>query len=104
MKAVYYSKTGFNVNQTTQGETIEQKIERITTNKEPITDGAPLIYTERGKGVDPAHNIRTDRFEIALDAINAIQASNQASREKKADLKIVKDGETESTHDTGTDK
>ena len=29
------------------GERLEEKIQRITSNKEPIKDGAPLIYTER---------------------------------------------------------
>ena len=36
-----------NKNDSSEGETIEIKIERITTTKEPITDGAPLIYTDR---------------------------------------------------------
>ena len=97
----YYTKTGFNVNKSVEGETIEQKIERITTNKEPIKDGAPLIYTERSKGVDPAHDIRTDRFEIALEAMNHIQASNQAAREKKSEMKVVKN---EPTDGTGTNE
>ena len=43
------TQTDLNVNDSYEGETIEQKIERITTNKEPIKDGAPLIYTERKK-------------------------------------------------------
>jgi len=53
------------LNQSIEGETIEQKVERVTTNKEPISDGAPLIYTERKEGVQAGYNIRTDRFEIA---------------------------------------
>ena len=44
-----------------EGETLEQKIERIVDNGEPITDGAPEIYTERKQGVLSAYNIRTDR-------------------------------------------
>ena len=32
-------------------ETIEKKVKRIVENKEPISDGAPIIYTERNKGV-----------------------------------------------------
>ena len=35
------------------GERLEEKIQRITSNKEPIKDGAPLIYTERKNGVMP---------------------------------------------------
>ena len=29
-----------------EGETIETKVARITQNKEPITDSAPIIFTE----------------------------------------------------------
>ncbi len=32
-----------------EGETLENKVERITTQKEPIKDGAMEIYTERKK-------------------------------------------------------
>ena len=30
-----------------EGESIENKVRRITENNEPITDGAPIIYTNR---------------------------------------------------------
>ena len=36
-----------------EGETIEQKVNRIVNNNEPITDGAPIIFTERKDGVLP---------------------------------------------------
>ena len=39
--------------ETFEAETIEEKINRIVNNKEPITDGAPIIYTERKEGVLP---------------------------------------------------
>ena len=32
-----------------EGETIETKVARIVQNKEPITDGAPMIYTEKNQ-------------------------------------------------------
>lgn len=66
-----------------EGETIEQKIERIVQNKEPIKDGAPEIYTERKDGVISAYNIRTDRWELAADAMDAVQRSIQAKREER---------------------
>jgi len=46
-KRSHYTKTGFNVNQSVQGETLEQKIEQITNNKEPIKDGSPLIFKKK---------------------------------------------------------
>ena len=44
----------------------------------PIEDGAPIIYTERKDGVNPAYNIRTDRWEIAQDAME--QVGNNKSK------------------------
>lgn len=54
------------------GESIERKVIRILTNKEPISDNAPLIYTEKGKGVRPEYDIRTDRFEVAASAMDIV--------------------------------
>ena len=57
------------VNNSLEGESIEAKVCRIVNNGEPISDGAPLIYTERKDGVKEEYNIRTDRFDIALNAV-----------------------------------
>ncbi len=79
-----------------EGEPIELKIERIVSNKEPITDGAPSIFTERKDGVVSAYNIRTDRWEIAADAMSKVEGSVQAKRDAKASkakadkVKVVK--------------
>ena len=51
--------------ETYEGEFIEEKVARVVENKEPIEDGAPIIYTERKDGVIPAYNIRTDKWDIA---------------------------------------
>lgn len=61
-----------------EGESIENKVRRITENNEPITDGAPIIYTNREDGVLAAYNIRTDRWEIAQQAMDAINQANLA--------------------------
>ena len=37
--------------ETYEGEYIEEKVARVVENKEPIEDGAPIIYTERKNGV-----------------------------------------------------
>lgn len=65
------------------GETIEEKVARIVNNKEPISDGAPIVYTERKDGVQPQYDIRTDRFEIAIDAMDAVSRSEIARRKKR---------------------
>lgn len=74
-----------------EGEYIEQKIERIMNNGEPITDGAPLIYTEKKDGVLPAYNIRTDRFDIAIDAMEKVEKIKAAKRDAKPDIEKVPD-------------
>ncbi|UPW41693.1 hypothetical protein [Peromfec virus RodF8_19] len=74
--------------ETYEGETIEQKVARITQNKEPIKDGAPLIYNERKDGVQPAYNVRTDRWDIAIEAMNKVTMANIAKREGKFETPI----------------
>ena len=95
-----YSKTMIVTKPRVEGETIETECKRILVNKEPIKDGAPLIYTERKDGVNAAYNIRTDRFELAAEAHDKITKSKQAKREEIAKLKDKKegDGEAEPTH------
>lgn len=69
-------------NTSVEGETIEQKVNRIMNNGDPITDGAPQIYTERIEGVIPEYNIRSDRFDLALDAQEKIVKQRIAKREE----------------------
>lgn len=72
--------SSININKSYGGETIENKIERIVSNKEPIKDGAPLIYTERKDGVKAEYDIRSDRFDIAVEAMDYASRSNTAKR------------------------
>lgn len=73
------------INNSEEGEAIENKIERIVTQNEPINDGAPLIYTERSEGLKPEYDIRTDRFEIAVEAMDKVAAAKIARRQVIAD-------------------
>ena len=73
-------KTLISRNESYEGERIEQKVERIMAQNEPITDGAPMIYTDRRDGVMPEYDPRTDRFDIALDATTAIQKEKVSKR------------------------
>lgn len=68
------------VNNALEGETIEAKMRRIENNKEPISDSAPVIYTERKDGVLPQYDIRTDRFDIAVDAMTAVAQAKITER------------------------
>lgn len=76
------NRTSIEVNNSIEGETIETKIERIVENNEPISDGAPIIWTDRKDGVLPAYDIRTDRFDIAIDAMDTVSKTHIAKREE----------------------
>jgi hypothetical protein len=83
-KKVKYLKSGLKRVDTTEGEPIEHKIERILNNKEPISDSATEIYTEKNKGVQPEYNIKTDRFELAAEGMDRVQRSISAKKEAEA--------------------
>lgn len=86
------------------GETIEEKVRRVTENNEPITDGAPIIYTNREDGVLPAYNIRTDRWDIAQEAMDAVNQANLAKSKEygKVETKEPNALDTEKPKDDST--
>lgn len=74
-----YQKTSLRSPERSEGEMIETKVERIMTNKEAIKDGAPIIYTEKSEGIQAAYNIRTDRWEIAVEAMDKVHKIKAAT-------------------------
>jgi len=89
--------TTIELNQSIEGETIEAKIRRVTNNKEPITDGAPIIFTERKDGVKPEYDIRTDRFELAVEATDLMTKTHLSKREERHNPKPLEGGEDTAT-------
>lgn len=87
-----------NPNLAYQAEPREVKLRKIISGESSsMEDGVfPTIYTEKKDGVLPEYDIRTDRFEIAIDAIDKINQSvaNQVAKSK---------GETEAIKDFGTE-
>lgn len=55
-----------------EGEPIEEKVRRILDENEPIKDGAPIIYTEAKDGVRAEFNIRADKWQIAIEAMDKV--------------------------------
>jgi len=86
-----YRKSQLKSVEVVEGEPIEHKIERVVSNKEPITDGAPSIFTERKDGVVSAYNIRTDRWEVATEAMDKVSGSIQAKRDAKGKVSKTKE-------------
>ncbi len=86
-----------NPNLTYQAEPREVKLRKIINGEaNNMEDGVfPTIYTEKKDGVQPEFDIRTDRFEIAIDAMDKINQStaNQIAK-NKGETEAVKDFET----------
>jgi len=110
-----YQKTLIKCDRTLEGETIEKKVKRLVANKEPIKDGSPIIYTDKKDGVQPQYNVRTDRFELAAEAMDKVHRSKEASSDNVAkviDMKGKKEvskpenevGKPESTPGKADDK
>ena len=68
----HYEGGGIRINNSYDAETIEQKINKAMRGNEPINDSVPIIYTNRKDGVQAGYNIRTDRFDVALEASDYI--------------------------------
>lgn len=85
-----------NPNLTYQAEPREVKLRKIISGESSsMEDGVfPTIYTEKKDGVLPEYDIRTDRFEVAIDAIDKINQSTASQIAKK-------EGETEAIKDFG---
>lgn len=83
---------------TYEAEPREVKLRKIVNGEASnMEDGVfPTIYTEKKDGVQPEYDIRTDRFEVAIDAMDKINQStaNQIAKNK---------GETESVKNFGTE-
>ena len=55
-----------------EGETLIKRVQRIMDENEPLKDGAPLIYTPKQAGVRADCDIRTDKWDIAMKAMNRV--------------------------------
>lgn len=84
---------GIRKNNSTEGETIETKMRRLVENQEKAEGQVPLIYTERKEGVLPSYNIKSDRFDAAIEASDKIAKSITAKREERAKMTVVKNDE-----------
>ena len=61
-------------NESVEGETLEMEIDRFVNNKEQLAErSAATIFMERKEGINAAYNIRTDRFEVAAEAMTTVR-------------------------------
>lgn len=77
-----YQSTDLEINESTEGETIEGRVERILNNNEPITDKAPEIYNEHLAGAEDMRNqfdIRHDKWDEAAEQTSSMYENNHKS-------------------------
>ena len=75
---------------TENGETLIKKIQRILDENEPLTDGAPTIYTPKQAGVRDDCNIRTDKWALAMDAMDKVNNYKLNEYLKKGEAETTK--------------
>lgn len=83
-----------------EGELIEIKVGRIVDLKEPITDSSPYLETPANEGVIPEFDIRTDKFDLALDTLTNMYRSKEKVNAQNF-AKDVSDEISKSGTDTG---
>ena len=65
------------------GQTIETQIARAMSVNEPIDNSSPMQFTKRADGVLPDFDIRTDKWQIAQNAMTAVADKIRQNRTKK---------------------
>ena len=85
------------IEMTEKGETLIKKIQRILDENEPLTDGAPMIYTPKQAGVRDDCNIRADKWSIAMNAMDRVNNYKLNEYLKKGEAEAPKaiEGQTE---------
>lgn len=82
-KKINYYNSELNTTEQFEGESIEDKVRRTTETKAPIEAVSPMIYTERKDGVRKDTNIRTDKFDIAQEAMSSISNGIRTRRDER---------------------
>lgn len=85
------------IKETEKGETLIKKIQRILDENEPLTDGAPMIYTPKQAGVRDDCNIRTDKWALAMNAMDRVNSYKLTEylKEGTTEAPNKPDGQTE---------
>lgn len=84
-------KNNFNgmIPEAEEGENILTKVRRIIDENEPLEDGAPLIYTPKADGVKPEYDIRTDKWAIAMNAMDRVNEYKVSKYLQDGEMKPV---------------
>ena len=84
-------KPSFNVfvDESYEGIPLEWELEKVVNEKTPIQSisPSPAIYTERKEGVRPEFDIRTDKWEIAHEAMAKVSQTRIARRKERMEAR-----------------
>lgn len=83
-----------------EGQSIEEKMRKIIETKEPVKCVTTKLYQKRKDGVAPECDIRTDRFDIAIEAMHNV-AVNELSELAKPAERETTSTETQETETNG---
>ena len=64
-----------------------------TDENEPLTDGAPMIYTPKQAGVRDDCNVRTDKWTLAMNAMDRVNNYKLNEYLKKGEAETPKAAE-----------
>lgn len=104
-----YNRTSLSRNEGVEGETIEMMMERALQNtgdtKMLEVPNKELIYQAREEGINPAYNVKTDKFEEAIKATDKVTAHMRAKTNEKVKQReeLLKPKEPEKTGNEGRD-
>lgn len=106
-----FRKTSITNSSIEVGQMIHDKVKAVIEQGESLQE-APLIYTDKADGIMAGYNIRTDKWEIAIEAMDKINkvraAQGEAKRGKMVDMKTDNTtdsaGKSEGNGDSGESK
>lgn len=68
--------TSIECNNAIEAISIEEKMRQVTQSGEPISGDVAMVYDEPKDGVKPEYDIRTDKWEIAQNAMDYVSRQN----------------------------
>lgn len=99
-KKTNYQRTQINTTDfLREGQSIEEVMRINTANKQQPAAILPEIYQERNEGVDPLCDIRTDKFDMAIEAMDKVTRAHLLASQNKD--KMGKSDNTWITDDDG---
>lgn len=79
----HYSKSDHSTEQY-EAKSLERTVSEMIETNEPISAPDAMIFTERKAGVLPEYDIRTDRFDIAIE--KSTEVSNHHLKKRIAEI------------------